>query len=429
MFDQPLVYGLDDRPPFGRLILYGLQWTLLTLPILTISTNLTADFLGYDGPYRVALGQRFFILIGLTMLCQGWLGHRLPLIDGPAGALLLCLAALAPYGEATVRGAMLAGGVALALTAHFNLLKRIEPLFTDNVVGTIVLLIAVTLMPFMLPLVLGRDSVHPAGQPVVAALALGVMFLIPVLSHWLSGFLKTLAVLLGLIAGTLAFAAAGRIEVSGLAEAPWLSLPLPWPAVRPTLSWAGVVSGALAYFIVLVNLIGSLAAVRAVVGGGGMADRIRRGSIVTGWAGAASGLMGVYGPVPYAYSPGVILATGVGSRWATVTAGGILLFLGFCQKLTALLSVVPGAVVAATLIAGMAAQVGSGIGILNNGGRTLTSRDYFIIGLPLLLGALSSILGSEFIDLLPAWLGPLAGNGLVVGLISLLLLEHVLLRD
>jgi len=37
------------------------------LPILVISTNLVGEFLDYQGPAKAALGQRFFILIGLVM--------------------------------------------------------------------------------------------------------------------------------------------------------------------------------------------------------------------------------------------------------------------------------------------------------------------------------------------------------------------------
>jgi len=423
-----LIYGLDERPPLARLCLYGLQWTLLTLPILTISTNLAAEFLGYQGSLRVALGQRFFVIIGLTMLLQGLAGHRYPLVDGPAGALLLCLISLAPYGEATVRGAMLLGGLGLALAAHLGLIRRLERLFSDNVVGGIILLLAFSLLAVNLRLLLGQDQAHPQGQPIVAGLALGVMLLVPLLSHWTGGLIKTLSVLIALLAGSLAFGLLGRVDLSAVAASPWLACPGLAPVLAPRLSLAGLISGGLANVVVLVNLIGSLAAVQQVVGGGDLDRRVRRSAALTGWAGAVSGLAGTYGPVPYAYSPGVILSTGVGSRYTTVLAGGLIAGLGFLPKLAAILAAVPSAVVAGGLVAVLSGQVGSGIAVLTARGRSLGSRDYFVVGLPLLLGTLASLLSRDFIALLPAWLGPLAGNGLVVGLVGLLLLEHLLLR-
>ena len=105
-----------------------------------------------------------------------------------------------------------------------------------------------------------------------------------------------------------------------------------------------------------------------------------------------------------------------------------MLVLGFCPKLAALLSLVPLPVVAAALVAAMSGQVGSGLNLLFERRGSLENRDYFIVGVPLLLGTLASLISRDFIALLPPLIGPLAGNGLVVGLLSLLLLERVLLR-
>lgn len=428
MVDSHLTYRLDDRPPVGRLILYALQWTLLTIPILAMSANLTAEFLGVTGLAKDALTQRFCLLTGLTMLIQGLAGHRYPMIDGPAGALLLALITLAPLGEGVVRGSMLIGGLALALAAHLGLIARLQRLFTDNVVGVVVLLIAVTLLPYLLPQAIGVTKTFPHGQPVVAGLSLGLMFLIPLLGHRLTGFGRTLSVLIGLVIGALVFAALGRMDLSQVGRAAWLA----WPGLMPKssleFSLAGLITGGLAYAVVLLNHLGSMAAIQAVVGNQGYAGRVKRGAAVTGWAGAAAGAMGVYGPVSYAYSPGVILATGVGSRWPTIVAGGMIILLGLSQKLNAVLGSVPVAVVAAVMVAAMASQIGSGIAVLTASCRELESRDYFVIGLPLLLGILASILGRDFLALLPAWLGPLLGNGLVVGMVTVLVLEHLLLR-
>lgn len=429
MPEAPLIYELDDRPTWPRLALYGLQWTLLTLPIVIMATNLTAFFLGYEGPAKAALGQRFCLLIGLVMMIQGRWGHRLPLIDGPAGGLLLCLITLAPFGEGAVRAAMLVGGLCLAGLAHFGVLPRLMKLFTANVVGCIVLLIALTLIPFLLPQLIGRDAIHPQGRPLVAGLSLGVILAIPVLGHWLTGFIRTMSVLLALAGGTAVFAWAGQVDISAVSGAPWLAWPTPWPMVVPDFSIPALVSGSLAYLIILLNMIGSLAAIQAIVGGGETEARTRRSAAVTGWSGVAASLFGVYGTVAYAYSPGIVLATGVGSRFATVAAGAMIFGLGFMQKITALLASVPVAVVAASMVAAMSSQIGAGLSILSRDRRELTGRDYFVIGLPLLLGTLCSIMGQGFRELLPLWLGPIMENGLVVGMVSLMLLEHLLLRQ
>ena len=296
MPDKSLIYGLEDRPPFLRLLLYGLQWTLMTLPIVAIATNLAAEYLGHAGPAKAALGQRFLILTGLTMIIQSGWGHRLPLIDGPAGALLLLFITLAPYGEATVRGAMIAGGLLLALASHLGLVRRMEGLFSDNMVGTVILLIAFATLPFILPLALGKGPGHPLGDPLAAALALGVVFLIPALGHFLAGFGKSLSVFLSLVLGTLLFALAGRVEPGHLGSVAWFGLPLPWPRSFPVLNAPALVAASLAYLVVILNLKGSLAAVMNIVGGGEPEKRMGRSSALFGWTGALAGVFGTYGP-------------------------------------------------------------------------------------------------------------------------------------
>ena len=80
------------------------------------------------------------------------------------------------------------------------------------------------------------------------------------------------------------------------------------------------------------------------------------------------------------------------------------------------------------MITAMAAQIGAGISVITRSGRALDGRDYVVIGIPMLMGGLVSILPGPFFEAFPSTVHALLKNGLVVGIVLVLALEHLLLR-
>lgn len=117
--------------------------------------------------------------------------------------------------------------------------------------------------------------------------------------------------------------------------------------------------------------------------------------------------------------------TQVGSRFTITACGALLLFLAFFQKILSVLTSIPASVVVAAMIAGMAAQIGVGLSVLTRSGTGLTGRDYLVIGIPILMGGLVSVLPAAFFEAFPIPVHALLKNGLVVGVV--LVLEHLLL--
>jgi xanthine/uracil permease len=138
--------------------------------------------------------------------------------------------------------------------------------------------------------------------------------------------------------------------------------------------------------------------------------------------------LGVVGTVPFSISPGFIAVTRVGSRYPLAVCGLVLAGMAFLGKLTAVLSSVPDAVVGAALLTAMSAGMGVAIEILTRDKSGYTNRDYLVVGLPVLMGTAAGLLPSAFLDRLPDSIRPLAGNGLIVGVVAVLLLEHVVFR-
>jgi xanthine/uracil permease len=126
-------------------------------------------------------------------------------------------------------------------------------------------------------------------------------------------------------------------------------------------------------------------------------------------------------------SPGVILVNRVASRFAVTYCGIILLLAAFFPKLAALLALVPDPVVGVALCVAMGGQVGTGISIIAS--KEVTHRDYFVVGIPVLLGTLVGFFPRSLFAAAPGFFQLFLGNSLIMGILTVLLLEHLLWRE
>lgn len=423
-----LLYKLNDRPPAIKSLFYSLQWLLIVVPLITVTSNLMARFLGMDPVSATALFQRFLLVVGIVTSVQVLFGHRYPLLDGPSAALLLSVAVLARDGADVVSGGMLSGGIFLAVLGGFGLVKKVQALFTDRVIGVVLLLISTTLLPFLFPMIIGVNTEHPHGEPLILFISVLLMLLIVILSHWTKGLVRNLSIFIGIVAGFAVMAVLGRVDLTPAAQLSWIAVPEPFLGPMPRFTISATVSFMLAYIAVLINGLGSYFSVAEVVGAEDIGRRIEKGVALTGGGGIIAAVFGVVGTVSYSLSPGVILVTRVGSRWPVLGCGIFLVILAFFQKAGAILALVPDSVVGAALFVILAAQMGVGISVLVKDGRTLSVRDYIVVGLPLLLGTSASMLPMSFLNLFGPGARSLLGNGLIVGIVLVILLEHVVLR-
>lgn len=423
----PYLYDIDDHPPFYYSILYGLQWAFITFPAVIIAATIcgVALDLGLQGNIRFL--QFTLLTTGLFTSIQTLWGHRYPLVEGPSTAVILTFILLAPYGLPAIQGGTIIGGILLILTVFSNQLERVLRLFTPNVVGVILMLIAFGLLSPLLRFLTGVDKAHPQGEALTLIISLALILFIATLSYRLKGFWKTISILLGMIVGSLVFLLLGRLNWQSLTTASWIAFSARWVQSAPGFYWPAAIAFACAYIAVMVNTLGSLQGTAAITDKERLPGATRRGILVNGVAGLSCGLLGVVGTVSFSSSPGVILVNRVASRYAVTYCGVILLMAAFFPKLAALLALVPAPVVGAALCVAMGGQVGAGIAIIAS--KQLTSRDYFVVGLPLLLGTLAGFFPPRLFEDLPGFSQVFLGNSLIMGIVTVLLLEHLLWRE
>jgi len=176
------------------------------------------------------------------------------------------------------------------------------------------------------------------------------------------------------------------------------------------------------------NDLGSIQSVGEMIKPVQMPGRITRGIAITGLANVLSGLLGVIGPVNFSFSPGMIASTGVASRFVLLPAAAGLLALSFVPAAISFIGGIPSVVIGTVLVYVMCSQIAAGLLMVLSDAGEFTMESGLIIGLPIMLGIIISFLPAEVLSTFPAFMRPILGNGFVVGVVAVMLLENVLYR-
>ena len=412
-------YSLNDRPRAAAMVMYAVQWLLIAVPVVLTSAfvaRLQYDTLAEQTLYT----QKLFAVMGLTMIVQSLWGHRLPLVAGPAAVLLVGVMASISSSPEVIYTSIAVGGALVALLATTGWIKKLQPLFTPRISIVMMALIAFTIVPVFLRLIFA-DAEH-YGLSFVMALVLSIAMVVA--NNRLRGMWKSAVVLIALVVGSAAyFAFAGLPSLEGATAAGAGRM-----FITPKFDVGVIVAFLICYIALLINELGSVQSVSAYVEADNVPKRSTRGVALTGVMNVVAGAMGVLGPVDYTLSPGVIAATGCASRYPLVLTGVGLVICALFPQLVAVLSAIPSPVMGVVLLYLMAAQVAAAFQM---SGTMSAAKDFngaLTIGLPIMLALVVAFLPAEVSAALPAVLRPIVGNGFVMGVIVVLVMEHVIFR-
>ncbi len=403
-------------------MLYGLQWFVLAIAVVV-----TSLFIAVGSPAeRVLYAQKVFALMGAATIIQALWGHRMPIVVGPAAVLLVgIITALASQGEAVntnkIYTAVMVGGVAVTALAAARVLSHLQRIFTPRIVIVILMLIAITLGPTI------KNLIFPAAEVERHTFALWLTIAgVPAMalaSHRLRGVLKSIIIPISLLVGCVIYYAiyGGFGEVFARYTESEGSL------LIPQLEFDGsmIVAFLLCYVTLLINDVGSIQALGGMLSTPDTDKRCGRGVAITGIMNVVAGGLGIIGPVNYSMSPGVIASSSCASRYALIPAGVALIICAFVPSLIAVMSAIPNTVIGVILLYLMGTQLAAAFNMLITSKSVLSFDDALIIGLPVMVAML---FGAVPMDVVPAVVRPILGNGFVMGVITVMLLEHILLK-
>ena len=421
-----VVYGVDDRPPLGEAVPLGLQHVVAML-LGNITTPLLAGAaLGLAAGQTGFLIQMVLVMAGVATIVQahpiGPVGGRIPVVMGTSIAFLGPIIAIGKgYGLAVVFGACLVASL-VEVALGFSI-ARLRSLFPPLVNSIVVMLIGLTLIPVGMDYAAGGRGAEDYGSLSNLGIAATVFLMTLLLNQFAKGFLRTGSMLLAVVFGYLLAAFAGKVDLSGVAEAAWFALPTFFP-FGLEFAWQPILVIGFVYVISTMETIGDISGTMAAVGREPTSRELRGGLVADGVMSGLAALFGAFPNTTYSQNSGLVNFTGVASRHVTAISGIALVCLGIVPKVGALFATIPPAVIGGGGLIMFSMIFSSGAAIFHRG-APLTRRNLVILAISIGLG-LGIELRPGVLQYLPDAVQTLFGSGLITGGIAALILNLVL---
>ena len=410
-------HPVDQLRPFQRLIPFGVQHVLVMAATPISSVFLVSKTLGLSPELTVKLLSATFVLCGLGTLVQSlgpWkIGVRLPFVMLPGGApVLLFLAIAHQHGVRTATGAVILTGVFYFVA--LPLFTRLLQYFPTVVIGTMVVIIGVNLVKVGATLITGKPGSPDFGSPRNLLLGLATVAFTVLFSRCLRGILRQLAVVLGLIAGTVVAALLGATKFGDLTSGGILTLPEPLPFGPPEFNLLASLPLMIFALASMAEATGQTVLNAEVVGMEIDAKRdvtrtIRGDALIS----LLGGFFGSSLMVTSGENIGIVRMTGVRSRYVTAISGVLLVIIGLLTPIARLVNGVPSAVVGATAVVVFAVITVLGIHML----RQVDMSDHanIVICATALAFGLLPVLVPGIYDKLPPNISTFLESGVAVG--------------
>ncbi|MFD4192519.1 nucleobase:cation symporter-2 family protein [Amycolatopsis thermoflava] len=339
------IHPVDRKPPALQLVVGGVQHVAAMYAGVVAPPLIIGSAVGLSGGQLSLLISASLFTAGLATLLQTlgvWrFGARLPLVNGVTFANVApVMAIVQQHGPqnalGVVYGATLVGAALMVLAAPF--FSRLTRFFPPLVTGTVITLIGVSLLPVAVNWISGQqDSAEPHGILLAAITLLAVL----AFNRFLPGFWSRIALLLGLVVGTLIAWPLGEVDTSTFREAPAFGVASPFHFGSPAFDIAAIVSMAIVMIVIMAESTADMLALGEVVGRPTGQRTLADGLRADGVATAVSTVFGGFACTAFAQNVGLVALTRVFSRYVVAACGAILVLLGLFPVVGGVVALVP----------------------------------------------------------------------------------------
>ena len=344
----------DDKPPLALTAGMGLQFAVLSIAGIVLTPAIIIRAAGESESYLTWAVFAAAVVSGVSTVLQavrlGRIGAGYVLMMGTSGAFIaVCVAALVGGGPGLLATLIVASSLfQFLLAARLSLFRR---LLTPTVAGTVVMLIAVTVMPLVFDMV----TASPEGSSDWSAPTSFVVTVVVIIAVALgsSGSLRLWAPVIGVVAGSVVAAAFGLYGTDRVADAAWIGLPdADWPGLDLSFGsafWSLLPAFVMVTIIGAIETLGDSVAIQRVSWRQPRAVdyRVVQGAVAAdGTGNLLSGLAGTVPNTTYSSSVAITELTGVAARRVGVAIGVVFMVMALLPKFLALVLAIPDAVVA-----------------------------------------------------------------------------------
>jgi uric acid transporter len=425
-------HPVDEVLPPSKLAIYGFQHVLAFYAGAVIVPILLASAIGLSDRQLIHLINADLFTCGIASIIQSvgfWkVGVRLPLLQGVTFTAVSPMIAIGlaagsgTEGLLTIYGAVIVAGLFTLLIAPY--FSRLIRYFPPVVTGSVITIIGIALLP-----VAAADAAGGAGPTLDPAsgknlaYALGTLALIVVIQRVFKGFMATVAVLLGLVVGTLVAWSLGDANFGAVGGSHWVGVTTPFYFGWPKFSIAAIISMIVVMVITAVETTGDVFATAEIVEKRVGREDIARALRADGIATALGGILNSFPYTCFAENVGLVRLTRIKSRYVVAAAGAIMILIGLIPKAGAIVAGIPHPVLGCATLAMFATVAVVGF-------QTLSRVDFHdhrnvvivatSIGLAMYVTAEPDVAKA-----VPDWASIILGSGITLGSITAIVLNFV----
>ncbi|AKB07151.1 uracil-xanthine permease [Vibrio cholerae] len=436
-----LVYQLNDRPPLPQTLFAALQHLLAMFVAVITPSLIICQSLGVPADQTNTIISMSLFASGLSSFIQirtfGPIGSGLLSIQGTSFNFLgpIIGAGLAlKAGGADIETMMAAifGTILVASSAEI-LLSRVlqfaQRIITPLVSGIVVTLIGLTLVQVGL-ISMGGGYAAMAdgsfGSLDKLALAGTVLAIIVLLNRAHNPYVRVASIVIAMLVGYVMAYLMGMVNTDNLAETQLIALPIPMQ-YGLGFDWSLFIPLLLIFLITALEAIGDITATSEVSGepvkGPVYMKRIKGGVLADGLNSALAAVFNSFPNSTFSQNNGVILLTGVASRYVGYFIAGMLVLLGLFPGVASFVQLIPEPVLGGATIVMFGTIAAAGVRIISR--VDLDRRAILIMALSFSMG-LGIAQKPEILQFMPEFIKNLFSSGVAAGGITAIVLNLLL---
>lgn len=410
----------------SKIVSLGIQHVLAMYAGAVIVPLIVGAGIGLTGEQLTYLVSIDIMMCGIATFLQVYqnkfFGIGLPVVLGCTFTAVGPIIAIGnQYSVGSIYGAIIASGLIVVVISKY--FSKLVKFFPPVVTGSVVTVIGVTLIPVAMNNLAGGQGSSNFGAVENVLLGFGTLLFILAIFRFFNGFIRSIAILLGILAGTLAASFMGMVDFSAVKEASWFHLPKLFFIETPEFQVMPIVTMTLVAIVSLVESTGVYFALSDIC-----EKKINEHDIARGYRseGIAIVLGGIFNAFPYttfSQNVGLLQLSGVKSKNIIYTAAGMLVLLGLVPKIGAFTTIIPSSVLGGAMVAMFGMVIASGIKMLGQVDFS-SQENLLIVACSVGLGLGVTVVPEMFGDL-PASLRILTDSGIVLGSLTAVLLNLV----
>lgn len=418
---------LKTEGSFLKNLLLGFQHLLAMYSGDILIPILIGAALGFNSTQMTYLISVDIFMCGVATLLQikrtPLTGIGLPVVLGSAVEYVTPLQNIGHhFGIAYMYGGIIAAGIFILLIS--KMFAKLKRFFPPVVTGSLITLIGFTLIPVAFQNIGGGDATAKSfGDPTDLMLGFSTALIILVISIWGRGFVKQIAVLIGIVVGSLAAIAMGTIGFASVHNAHWFQLPIPFYFATPKFEWSSILIMLLASLTCMIESTGVYYALSEITGRDLNEKDLQHGYASEGLAAILGGIFNTFPYSTFSQNVAIVQLSGIKKNKPVYFSAFLLILLGLIPKVGAIATLIPTSVLGGAMLIMFGTVGASGVKMLSK--VEMNNENMLIMAVAIGLG-LGVTVQPTLLHFLPSTLQTILNNGLVVGSFSAIILNIVL---